>query len=81
MVNPSYPMANCFYSPKGPIKQLVISPESVLELKGGDEGFDSIISLRELEKDDLKEIGITKLGHRKAIIKAITAITALYVPQ
>ena len=39
-----------------------------------DEGFDSIISLRELEKDDLKEIGITKLGHRKAIIKAITAL-------
>ena len=27
MVNPSYPICNCFYSPKGPIKQLVISPE------------------------------------------------------
>ena len=38
------------------------------------EGFDSMISLRELEKDDLKEIGITKLGHRKAIIKAITLL-------
>ena len=44
------------------------------EHKLRDEGFDTVTTLRELEKDDLKEIGITKLGHRKAIIKAITTL-------
>ena len=39
-----------------------------------DEGFDNVSSLRDLEKDDLKEIGVAKLAHRKAIMKAIALL-------
>ena len=38
------------------------------------EGFDNVSSLRDLEKDDLKEIGVVKLAHRKAIMKAIALL-------
>ena len=38
------------------------------------EGFDNVSSLRDLEKDDLKEIDVVKLAHRKAIMKAIALL-------
>ena len=54
------------------VERLVVGRKHEHKLR--DEGFDTVTTLRELEKDDLKEIGITKLGHRKAIIKAITTL-------
>jgi len=38
------------------------------------EGFDNVSSLRDLEMDDLKEIGVVKLADRKAILKAIALL-------
>ena len=39
-----------------------------------DEGFDTVFALRALAKGDLIELGITKLGHRNAIMHAITLL-------
>jgi hypothetical protein len=37
--------------------------------------------LRSLTTEDLKELGIASLGHRKRLLKAIAALTRLTKPQ
>jgi hypothetical protein len=36
-----------------------------------DEGFDTLCALQEIQEDDLKESGISKKGHRRALLKVL----------